>query len=236
MLEKKLDLQGVFAVPPLARKSDGDQTIDFEQNDLIVNHIRRGGITRLLYGGNAYVYHLTLREYEQLIEWLNGHAREMTVIPSAGPAYGRAMDQAVLLRRYQFECVMMLPCGDPRDAAGLERGYRQFADAAQTPLFLYLKDESNMGADLEAGLEVIERLVNDGTCVGIKYAVTREDPRRDAYLDALVARVDSRFVVSGIGERPAIVHLRNWQLPGFTTGSGCIAPHLSQSLFEACLG
>ena len=39
---------------------------------------------------------------------------------------------------------------------------------------------------------------------------------------------------SEIGERPAIEHLRDWQLPGFTTGSGCIAPHLSQNLFEAC--
>src|SRR5207247_7046999 len=30
------------------------------------------------------------------------------------------------------------------------------------------------------------------------------------------------------------VHLRDWKLPGFTTGSGCIAPRLSQMLFEAC--
>jgi dihydrodipicolinate synthase/N-acetylneuraminate lyase len=30
------------------------------------------------------------------------------------------------------------------------------------------------------------------------------------------------------------VHLRDWKLPGFTTGSGCIAPHLSQKIFAAC--
>jgi dihydrodipicolinate synthase/N-acetylneuraminate lyase len=40
--------------------------------------------------------------------------------------------------------------------------------------------------------------------------------------------------VSGIGERPAVVHLLDWHLPGFTTGSGCIAPALSQALFAAC--
>jgi dihydrodipicolinate synthase/N-acetylneuraminate lyase len=41
-------------------------------------------------------------------------------------------------------------------------------------------------------------------------------------------------VVSGIGERPAVVHLRDFRLAGMTTGSGCLAPRLSQALFEAC--
>jgi dihydrodipicolinate synthase/N-acetylneuraminate lyase len=31
-----------------------------------------------------------------------------------------------------------------------------------------------------------------------------------------------------------VIHLRDWQLPGFTTGSGCIAPLQSQKLLEAC--
>ena len=62
----------------------------------------------------------------------------------------------------------------------------------------------------------------------------REDPARDAYLDALLERVDRALVLSGIGERPAVAHMRDWKLAGFTTGSGCIAPRLSQMLFEAC--
>ena len=41
------------------------------------------------------------------------------MIPSAGPSFGRLIDQAAILRRYKFPCVMALPCGDPRDAAGL---------------------------------------------------------------------------------------------------------------------
>jgi dihydrodipicolinate synthase/N-acetylneuraminate lyase len=156
------------------------------------------------------------------------------VIPSIGPSYGRATDQAQLLRQFQFPAVMMLPCSDPRDAAGLEAGYREIADTARTKLILYLKDETNFGADKEAGLDVVARLISDGVCVAIKYAVVRDDPAIDPYLDALLARVDRRFVISGIGERPAIVHLRDWKLPGFTTGSGCIAPCLSQAIFEAC--
>jgi len=42
-------------------------------------------------------------------------------------------------------------------------------------------------------------------------------------------------VISGMGERPAVVHLRDAQLGGFTTGSGCIAPRLCRSLLDACV-
>ena len=126
------------------------------------------------------------------------------MIPSVGPDYGRAMDQATLLRGRRFPCAMILPCGDPRDAAGLERGYREIATAADTKLILYLKDEHNFGPNKEAGLDAVARLVDDGVCIGIKYAVVREDPSQDAYLESLLRRVDRRMVISGIGERPAI--------------------------------
>lgn len=228
------NLEGVFAVPPLARKADAKRTIDFDQNMLIVRHIVGGGITRLLYGGNAFLYHITLAEYEQLLGWLASLDDDVWAIPGIGPSYGRALDQATLLRRDQFPCAMMLPCNDPRDALGLERGYREIADASQTRLIVYLKSEDSLGADREAGLDALARLVDDGVCIGIKYAVVRQDAAHDSYLEALLARVDRKFVISGIGERPAIVHLRDWKLPGFTTGSGCIAPRLSQELFAAC--
>ena len=228
------DLRGVFAVPPLARRRDAARSLDLAQNDLIVRHIISGGITRLIYGGNAFLYHITLAEYEELLEWLAGFDDELWLIPSIGPSYGRAMDQARLLRKFQFPCVMVLPCSDPSDAAGLERGYREIAEAADSKLIIYLKNERNFGADRDSGLDAVARLIDDGVCVGIKYAVVRDDPARDAYLEGLLSRVDRRFVISGIGERPAVVHLRDWKLPGFTTGSGCIAPRLSQMLFAAC--
>jgi dihydrodipicolinate synthase/N-acetylneuraminate lyase len=229
------DLRGVFPVPPLARKADAARTLDFEQSGLLVRHMKERGMTRFLYGGNAFLYHLTLAEYEQLLEWLGGFEEDLWAIPSLGPSYGRAMDQAPLLRRYSFPCAMMLPCADPRDALGLERGYREASDAAGMPLIIYLKDEANFGADRDAGLDSVARLVDDGVCVAIKYAVVREDPSRDPYLEQLLARVDRGRVVSGIGERPAVVHMRDWKLPGFTTGSGCLAPGLSTQLFRSCV-
>jgi dihydrodipicolinate synthase/N-acetylneuraminate lyase len=225
------DLHGVFAVPPLARRHDSKRTIDFEQNNRIVKHIVSGGISRLLYGGNAFLYHSTLSEFESLLEWLSG-SDQLWMIPSIGPSFGRALEQADLLRKHSFAVAMMLPCGDPRDAVGLEQGYREIADLAGAKLIVYLKDESNFGARREAGLDAVARLVDDGVCIGIKYAVVRDDPSQDSYLEALLARVDRKHVVSGIGERPAVVHVRDWKLQGFTTGSGCIAPRLSQQLFE----
>ena len=227
------DLQGVFAVPPLARRADKERSLDLAENDRIVHHMSDGGLSRFLYGGNAFVYHVTLREYEQLLDWMSGI--NGWAIPSIGPSFGRAMDQAPLLRRHAFPCAMALPCGDPRDARGLEAGMREIADAAGTRLVLYLKSEDGFGSDAMAGLDAVARLVEEGTCVAIKYAVVREDPSVDRYLSALLERVDRRRVVSGIGERPAIAHVRGFRLPGFTTGSGCIAPGLTSALFAACV-
>ena len=224
-------LHGVFSVPPLARRNDPPRSIDFEQNELVVKHITAGGITRFIYGGNAFIYHVTLREFDELLEWLSS-ANHLWMIPSVGPSFGRSLEQATLLRKHGFQTAMVLPCGDPRDAEGLERGYREIAEQGDCKLIVYLKEENNFGSDKEAGLDAVARLVDDGVCVGIKYAVVRDDPTKDGYLESLLARVDRKFVISGIGERPAIDHLRQWKLSGFTTGSGCIMPSLSQQLFE----
>jgi dihydrodipicolinate synthase/N-acetylneuraminate lyase len=63
----------------------------------------------------------------------------------------------------------------------------------------------------------------------------RKDPNQDAYLEGLLKRVDRTRVISGMGERPAIAHMRDWKLPGFTTGSGCVAPRLSRLIHEHCV-
>lgn len=224
-------LNGVFSVPPLARRNDSSRSLDIDQNELIVKHIAAGGITRFIYGGNAFIYHITLSEFDELLEWMSS-AKDLWMIPSVGPSFGRSLEQAALLRKHSFQTAMVLPCGDPRDAEGLERGYREIADEGDCKLIVYLKEENNFGSDKEAGLDAVARLVDDGVCVGIKYAVVRDDPKQDAYLESLLTRVDRKFVISGIGERPAIDHLREWKLSGFTTGSGCIMPGLSQQLFE----
>jgi 4-hydroxy-tetrahydrodipicolinate synthase len=228
-----LDLNGVFAVPPLPRRPDSKRTLDLDAAEEVARHVEAGGITRFLYGGNAFLYHATLGEFEALAGWLASFAAPRQPIPSIGPSFGRAMEQARILRAHRFETVMLLPCGDPRDACGIEAGFREIADAAGIPLIIYLKSEDAFGHDRGAGLDAIARLIDDRIAIAIKYAVVRDDPSRDPYLDDLLRRVDRAKVISGMGERPAIVHLFDVALGGLTTGSGCLAPRRCRELFEA---
>jgi dihydrodipicolinate synthase/N-acetylneuraminate lyase len=115
----------------------------------------------------------------------------------------------------------------------MEAGLREVADACGVPLIVYLKSEDGFGSDLERGLDAVGRLVDDGVAVAIKYAVVRDDATADNYLSGLLRRVDRKRVISGMGERPAIVHLRDFRLGGLTTGSGCLAPHRCSELFVA---
>lgn len=229
------DLAGVFAVPPLPRRTDRHRTLNFDAAECVARHIEAGGITRYLYGGNAFLYHVTLAEYVELLDWLAGFGDTRWAIPSVGPSFGRAIDQARLLKRHAFRTAMVLPCNDPRDARGMEAGLREIADTAGLPLIVYLKSEDGFGSNKEAGLDAVGRLIDDGTAVAIKYAVVLDDPGHDPYLDGLLRRVDRHRVISGMGERPAIVHLRDFALPGLTTGSGCIAPRSCRTLFDACV-
>jgi dihydrodipicolinate synthase/N-acetylneuraminate lyase len=209
--------------------------LDLEAAARVADHIAAGGVTRFLYGGNAFLYHISLSDYEALVGWLADFPSNRWAIPSVGPSFGRALDQACLLRRASFRCAMVLPCADPRDALGLEAGIRDIADAAGLPLILYIKSEDAFGNNLDRGLDAIGRLVNDGIAIAIKYAIVRDDPSTDAYLAGLLKRVDRARVISGMGERPAIVHLREFGLSGLTTGSGCIAPRRCRDLHRACL-
>lgn len=227
------DHRGVYAVPPVARRIDDARSIHPEENARILRHIAEGGVRRILYGGNGNLYHISMSDYEQLLDCLSDWSDTLTIVPSVGPAYGRAMDQAAVLRRHRFPFVMALPCNDPRTAAGLTRGYREIARAAGIPLLLYLKSEDNLGPDVDAGLDAVAELIDDGVAIGVKYAIVRKDPGDDAYLQGLLSRVEREVVISGLGERPAVIHMEEWRLPGFTTGSGCINPKHVQALYEA---
>jgi dihydrodipicolinate synthase/N-acetylneuraminate lyase len=228
-------LSEIYPVPPLARRNDAKRSINFPENEKIFRFLRQGGVTRFIYGGNAFLYQITMAEYVELTHWLGSLTSEGVIIPAVGASYGRAMDQAPLIRKYKFPSVLVLPTGDPRDAAGLERGMHEIADACGVPLCLYVKKENDFGEDQEAGMDVLGRLVDAKVCGSIKYAIVRKNPAVDPYLTGLLKRVDPARVISGIGERPAVVHLRDFKLAGFTTGSGVVAPKQCRALLAACV-
>lgn len=227
-------LSEIYPVPPLARKNDAKRSIDIAENEKLFRFLLKGGVTRFVYGGNAFLYQITMAEYTELTHWLGGLASQAVIIPAVGPSFGRAIDQAPLVRKYKFPSALVLPTGDPRDAAGLERGMREIADACGIPLSLYVKSENDFGVDQEAGMDVIGRLVDSKVCSSIKYAIVRKNPAVDPYLTSLLKRVNASRIISGIGERPAVVHLRDFKLAGFTTGSGVVAPRQCRALLDAC--
>jgi dihydrodipicolinate synthase/N-acetylneuraminate lyase len=217
----------VIAVPPLARHRD--LTISNADNRALIQHLEDGGVRTLLYGGNANLYNVGASELPELLDMLEQEAGDDTwVIPSVGPDYGKLMDQLPILKGRDFPTVMLLPLGFPATSDGVATGIRRFAERFGRPVIVYVKSDGYLEP------AQIGALAEDGLVAAIKYATVRRDPREDAYLRALLDVVDRRIVVSGIGERPAIVHLRDFGLQGFTSGSVCVAPSRSMRILALC--
>src|SRR5437016_1770257 len=187
--------ESVLAVPPLARAADF--SLAEEPNKRLIRHIEGGGVSTLLYGGNANFYHIALGEYDQVLSFLEEHAAgETLVIPSVAPTFGTMMDHAKIVRKHGFPTVMILPLHG-HTSRGVEAGIRKFVDAAGIPALLYLKNDGYIE------VEEVKRLAESKAISGIKYAIVRADPANDPYLRALCDSVDRRLIISGIGEQPA---------------------------------
>ena len=216
----------VIAVPPLARNAG--LTIDRAENERLVRYIESGGVNTLLYGGNAVLYHTRLSEYALLMQMLTEIAGENTlIVPSVGPAYGTMMDQAQILRDFAFPTVMILPQREIADEHGIASGVRRFVDAYGKPIVLYLKHDRWLSP------EIVGKMYRSGIISWIKYAVVREDTLNDSYLREVLQQVPGEIVVSGIGEQPAIVHLRDFEIGSFTSGCVCVNPKRSMDMLAA---
>lgn len=216
----------VIAVPPLCRNAD--LSLSREENKKLIDHLYAGGVRTLLYGGNANLYNIAVSEFDALLNLLTDLAQEdMWMVPSIGPMYGTALDQAAILRNHKFPTAMLLPTLFPSKPAGVATAIRHLAEKAGMKLVLYIKDESYITPEHAA------ELVNDGLISWIKYAVVKPNPADDLYLTKLVSLVNPDLIVSGIGEQPAIIHLRDFGITGFTAGCVCVAPRLSMDLLRA---
>jgi dihydrodipicolinate synthase/N-acetylneuraminate lyase len=226
-LVTKADFErSVLAVPPMARHVDF--SLNVEANRALIRYLEAGGIRTLMYGGNANVYNLGVLDFESEMRALAELAGADTwIIPSVGPEYGKAMDQAQILKALPFPTVMVLPMGFAATPAGVAIGIRKIAERYGKPVIAYVKAENYLRPS-DAGA-----LIRDGAVVAIKYGVVRKEPATDAYLAALLDHVDPDKVMSGIGERPAPAHLIKFGLVSFTSGSVCVAPRLSLALLAA---
>jgi dihydrodipicolinate synthase/N-acetylneuraminate lyase len=185
-------------------------------------------VTTFLYGGNANFYHLGLSEYAGVLETLVAIAPQNGwMIPSIGADFGKAMDQIEVLRSFPFPTAMALPMAGPTKPAGVATGLRRLAEAYGRPMVAYVRAENYIAPGDAAAL------IADGVVCSLKYAVERQDPANDRYLAALVEACGTACLVSGIGERPAIVHWTKFGVHAFTSGSVTIAPHLSMAIHTA---
>jgi dihydrodipicolinate synthase/N-acetylneuraminate lyase len=216
----------VIAVPPLARNED--LSLNRDENQKLIRHLESGGVTTLLYGGNAILYHVAISEYAELLTLISAAAADRTlVIPSVGPAYGTIMDQAKILRDFRFPTAMILPQREVCTSAGVATAVRRFVEAAGIPAVLYIKHDGFIE------VPAVKQLMDDGLLSWIKYATVRDNPADDEYLRSLVDTVGPSRIVSGIGEQPALVHLRDFGVAGFTSGCVCVAPRLSMNTLRA---
>ena len=119
--------RSVISVPPLARRPD--LSLDPAANRALVRHLEVGGVTTLMYGGNANFYHIGLKQFSEALTLLAESAgADSWVIPSVGPEYGRLLDQLPVLREHDaFPTVMVLPLTFPATPEGVATGVRRFA-------------------------------------------------------------------------------------------------------------
>ncbi len=216
----------VIAVPPLCR--DAQRQSSAAENTRLIRHIESGGVSTLLYGGNANFYNIALSEYAAVLDQLEAAAGpETLVVPSVGPYFGTAMDQAALLAKRRFPTAMLLPTVAVSSPEGVRVAVQEFVQKAGIPAVLYIKDANYVN------LAVVKALVAAGVISWIKYAVVRPDPATDPLLRSIVDNVDPALVVSGIGEQPAIAHWQHFGIRAFTSGCVCVAPRRSQELLRA---
>ena len=219
--------KSVISVPPLARSEDGQ--ISLSENRKIIEHLYKGGVRTFLYGGNAVLYHLSMKEFEVLLEMMTQlDADDCLMIPSVGPFFGTMMDQAKILRKYEFPTVMILPTRDMTTSIGIANGIRRFVDYLGKPVVLYIKNE-----DFIETIEV-KKLMEEGVLSFIKYALVRNNPIDDPFLKELIQNLGSTRIVSGMGEQPVLAHKKEFNLnSSYTSGCVCIAPRLSMEMLQA---
>jgi 4-hydroxy-tetrahydrodipicolinate synthase len=218
--------QSVLAVPPLALTPDLE--INRAANAAQIRHLETGGVTTLLYGGNANVHNWQISKLGEWLDVLEESAAENSwVLPSVGPDWGKLIDSAAVMKHRRFPVAMALPLVSPQTPEGVTKGLEEFVTRSGVPLIIYIKTDGYVPA------ADIARLHRQGAIFGIKYAVPRAPGAADPYLDSLIEAIGREKIVSGFGEPPAFHHVLDVKLAGFTAGCVCIAPTLSTHYLKA---
>lgn len=216
----------VIAVPPFAVRDDF--SINSGANASLIKHIEAGGVSTILYGGNANVQNWPVSAYAEWMDELEmATAADTWLIPSVGPDWGKMVDHAKLLASRSYPAAMLLPMYGPISEEGLALGIREFVQKSGVRSILYIKSDNYISP------KALSALVEEGSVFSIKYAIPRDDTANDPILAAYIDAIGAERIVSGFGEPPALAHLKHFSLAGFTAGCVCIAPTISQQFLKA---
>ena len=164
--------RSVISVPPLARRID--LSLNHDANRALLAHLRAGGVSTFLYGGNANFYNIGLHEYsgvlDALLDWADD---DDFIVPSAGPHYGTLMDQAPILRDRSFPTVMVLPASAASKPIGRDDRHPPFAERFARPIVLYIKSEHYLDRPMRPGWWTTASSPS-------LFAIVRRDPAEDA--------------------------------------------------------
>lgn len=218
--------RSVLAVPPLCRNAD--LSLSEAENARMIAHLRQGGVKTHMWGGNANIYNMGLAEFPRFLAMAEALAEgDEWAIPSIGPDFGKALDQATILAGHAFPTAMILPMRGLADPAGVAKGIARVAERMGRSLIVYYKDIGYLAhADLTA-------LFRDGSVCALKYGVLVKGPAVDPELAGILRAVDPSLVISGSGELPVLAHAQTFGLRAFTSGCVCIAPRLSMRILAA---
>jgi dihydrodipicolinate synthase/N-acetylneuraminate lyase len=209
----------------MARTASGE--IALAEQKKILDWLRAGGITTFLYGGCANFFNASVRAYESTLDVVEDLARaDDWVIPTIGPDFGKAIDQAEILKSRSFPAAMLLPLA-PVTATGVATGLRRLSDTIGKPLMVFFKSADYVrAADLAA-------MIKDGVLCCVEYGIGGSTDKAEPFLAELLERTGSTdAIIDGAGERTITIHAR-FGLKGYTSGSGVVAPHLTVALLEA---
>lgn len=218
-------VRSAVAVPPIALTQE--DAVAVKPNRDLMGHIAAGGVEVMLYGGNANIYHHGEAMFSEALAVLFDNCPDTArILYSIGPDYGKAMDQARVLRDAGVVNAMLLPTAFPSDPRGVAEGVRRIAERVGAPLVLYIKREKYIGP------QELAKLIEEEAVGFVKYAVERAEPASDSYLDALLDAVGRDRIASGMGETPIADHVGRRNMATFTSGAVCIAPRAVNELLR----
>ncbi len=216
----------IIALPPIARHADG--AINQEESRKVVDWLAAGGVSAFMYGGIAGLFNARLGEYPAVLDLLETLAptEDAWMVPAFGGDYGKAIEQAAMLRERDFPTAVLLPFWLVQPG-GVATGIRRLADACGKPLMVFFKSPDYLYP------EDIAALLADGALCGVEYGVAPDEngdmPHLKRLLD-LVGTADR--LIDGAGEL-TIVETSKYGIKGYTSGTGLLAPRLSTALLAA---